>query len=239
MSVDYSLLKTIHRILRQKSDLSGRIERGPKQIASAENAERQFVEELELAKANLTKIQMLADEKQLLLSQREAKIEDSKGKLNAANSNKEFQLLKDQIAADEQANSVLSDEIFELLERLDGLSDELEQAKGNLEKGRQETEKVRQRIETETASLQGELDSVLAELAENETKLTGDYAAEYRRLVAVRGEDALAETDMQTCGNCYTKITTQKMNELLLKKPVFCQSCGSLMYATEPSASVS
>ena len=233
MKLDYSLLKTIHRILKQKTDLTERIEKGPRQVRVAQNAEQQFVADLEQIKESRTKAKMAADEKQLQLSEREAKIENFKAKLNTAESNKEFQLLKDQIAADEQANAVLSDEILEMLERLDVLDEEVAQAESNLQTAKQETEKVRKRIEQESASLHQQLESVLADLAANESKLTGDVGAEYRRLVEGRGEDALAETDMQTCGQCYTKLTTQKMSELMMRVPVFCPSCGCLLYCEE------
>ena len=238
MEVDYPLLRTIHRILKQKTDLHERIVKGPRQIEIAEKAEKNFIEELAESKAAKTKTQMSADEKQLQLSERETKIEDLKGKLNAAESNREYQLLKDLIAADEQANSVLSDEILELLERLDVLELEFKTAEQNVEKAKQETQNVRHRIATQTDSLNSQLQHILGELQQNESRLVGDYAAEYRRLVMVRGEDALAETDMQTCGKCYTQITTQMMNELLLKKPVFCKSCGSLLYVGENRAAV-
>ncbi len=54
------------------------------------------------------------------------RIVDLEGKLNTAASNREFSLLKEQIAADEQANSVLSDEILEALEQLDLMQDQVE-----------------------------------------------------------------------------------------------------------------
>ena len=230
MEVDYSLLRTIHRLLQQKTELTERIEKGPRKITVAENAEKNFENDVAEAKATKTKTQMAADDKQLQLSQREAKIEDLKSKLNTAESNREFQLLKDQIAADEQANLVLSDEILELLERIDSIEAELATFESNLAKAKQETEKVRASVAMELSSLNDDLDSVIKDLTEHEGRLVGDYAAEYRRLSASRGEDALAPTDLQTCGQCYTKITTQKMSELMMKKPVFCPSCGALMY---------
>ena len=53
-----------------------------------------------------------ADSKQLQMKEREEKIVNLQGKLNAAKENREYQALKDQIAADKQANVVLSDEIL-------------------------------------------------------------------------------------------------------------------------------
>ena len=236
VKLDYSLLATIHRILKQRTDLNDRIERGPRKIRVAENAETQFNETLEAARENRKTTKMLADKKQLHLSSRESRIEDLKSKLNAADSNKEFQLLKDQIAADEQANSVLSDEILELLERIDGIEAEVKVAEKNLDKAKNETQKVKQTVATELASLNEQLESVVADLATNEKKLTGDAGAEYRRLAESRGEDALAKTDLQTCGHCYTKITTQTISELMMKEAVFCKSYGTLMYTDQKQA---
>lgn len=233
MSLDYSLLRTLHRILKQRTDLTERLEKGPRKIVVAENAEKQFGEELVSIQEDRKKAKMSADSKQLQLSSREAKIEELNGKLNSAGSNREFQLLKDQIAADEQANSVLSDEIFEMLERIDVLDNDLSTAEENLKKAKAETENVRTRVNKELASLNEQLESVCQELKDNEDKLPGDVSAEFRRLMEQRGEDALAETDMQTCGGCYTTITTQKVSELMMKQAVFCQSCGTILYIGE------
>ena len=233
MKLDFALLRTIHRILKQKTDLKDRIEKGPRRIVAAENAEKQISADVDAAKEIKTKTQMAADAKQLQLSEREARIEDLKNKLNTAGSNKEFQLLKDQIAADEQANLVLSDEILEMLERIDELETAHRTAEENYAKAKDESEKIRKRINDELATLNEQLESVVAELVENEKKLTGEVGAEYRRQASSRGEEALAETDMQTCGNCYTKMTTQAMSELMMQNAVFCQSCHSLLYVSE------
>ena len=56
---------------------------------------------------------------------REDRIEDLKAKLNTAASNREYDTLKEQIAADQQANAVLSDEILEGLEQLDVLEQQV------------------------------------------------------------------------------------------------------------------
>lgn len=233
MSLDYSLLRKLHRILKQRTDLTERIEKGPRRIIVAENAEKQIGADLDKVKETRLKVKLLADEKQLQLSSREAKIEELKGKLNSAASNKEFQLLKDQIAADEQANAVLSDEILEMLERIDVLDAELSSAKDNYSKAQSETTSVRNKVNQELDSLNQQLQSVCDELKENEGKLPGDVAAEFSRLVSRRGEDALAETDLHTCGGCYTKITTQKASELMMRQAVFCPTCGAIMYVSE------
>ena len=219
-----------------RTDLRERLDKGPRRIRIAETAEQSFLQDLEGLKAERRKAQMAADEKQLHLAEREARIEQSKIKRKAAGSNREYQLLTDQIAADEAANSVLQDEILELLESLDELDHRIGQAEQNLQQARGETARVRDTVAAEQQRLQQELDQVQQELAQYESRLHGDMAEEYRRLVGHVDEDALAETDLETCGHCHSVLTAQTRNELLLNKPVFCNSCGSILYIAEGAA---
>ena len=236
MEVDYALLRTIHQTLGQLNDLNERLEKGPRQIKIAEKAETAFVNDLENVKQNRLRSKMAADEKQLQLSEREARIEDLKLKRNAAGSNREYQLLTDQIAADQQANAVLSDEILELLEKIDNLDADVVQCEANLVKARQETERVQERIDSEMASLETERSQVEKELVENENNLPAEIRIEYKRVVDKRGEETFSETDLTTCGRCFTMITPQTQSELLMKQPVLCKSCGSIMYLKEGTA---
>lgn len=236
MEVDYDLLHRIHNTLILQAELVRKKERGPRQIVIAQNAEKKIDEEVTTAQETLKKAKLSSSAKQLQLDEREAKIKDLGNKLNTADSNKEFQLLKDRIAADEQANSVLSDEILEQLEKIDVLEANLKTAKENLETATSETKKIIQKIKDQDASLETHLVEVAENLKQLESQLEGDYVAAYRRLIAGRGEDGLAETDMETCGGCHTKFNTQTLSQLMMRKAVFCGSCQCLMYFTKETS---
>lgn len=226
-------LRTLHRIQTQLGDLRGRLQRGPKQIQAAEANVKKAEAEREQAKENYKQVKMSADGKQLQLRQREAKLVDLQGKLHAANSNKEYQLLKDQIAADNQANSVLSDEILEALERLDGVQVEIKAAEESLAKMKEELAKVSARVNTQNQQLEGELARVSAELEAAETHLPEDLRPDYFRLTKSLGADALSAADGETCGGCFQTLTPQVLDRLRLDRPLFCKSCGRLMYLAE------
>jgi uncharacterized protein len=233
MSVSGTELRELHRIHKQLTDLRGRLTRGPKQITASAGAVRRLELDAEQAKETHQKARIASDEKQLQLKSREARIDDLKAKLNTANSNKEFQTLKDQIAADLQANSVLEDEILEALEKIDQLAEALSQANDALGAAKSEADKVRSRIEGEQAGLESELARVLSNLKEAESNLPLDFKSDYDRVARARGEDALAEVEGEVCSGCYYMLTANMMNELYLSKPVFCKSCGALLYLAE------
>ena len=121
VSIATETLRTLHRIHRQLADLADQMAAGPRQVAvrtrQLEAAEARRATALDEVK----KARMTADQKQLQLKSAEAKIADLDGKLNACKTNREYQTLKDQIAADRMATKVLEDEILEALERVDAL----------------------------------------------------------------------------------------------------------------------
>ncbi len=233
MTVTGEALRELHRIHRQLTDLRSRIERGPRQIKAGEFSVQKLEQEAEQAKEALKRARLTADEKQLQLKSREDRIEDLRTKLNGANSNKEFQTLKDQIAADEQANLVMQDEVFEALEKIDELTTKLAACNESLATVRSETAKVSSRVASEQASLDSELKRVQAELVEAEKNLPSEIRNDYDRMAKARGEGALAMVDGEVCGGCFQTLTTQMLNTLYLSKPLFCPNCGAMLYLAE------
>ena len=178
----------------------------------------------------MNELRKASNEKQMQLAEREAKIEDMKGKLNTCDSNKEFQLLKDRIAADEQANLVLQDEILEQLERLDVITEEVAQAKQNLEKAQCETKATKDKVSLELEELRAEQQRITGELHERVKELPPDLVGDYKRTVEKKGENTFASTNTETCDNCNSRVRTQVASNLLMKKAVKCDGCGAILY---------
>lgn len=233
MSVDTAILRRLHSIHRQLSELRSRLERGPQQIRICEVNCAKSQEAVEQLKEQIRRTERIAREKQRQLDEREARIEDLKGKLNACGSNREYQALQEQIAADAQANSVLSDEILETLEKIDAVQEQTRASEHNLARAEQERDKVRQRVADEASVIEADLAHVTSELEQAEKLLPGDFRGEYQRLTKVRGADALAEVDGESCGGCYQTLTPQTFNELYMSKLVLCKSCGCILYLPE------
>lgn len=233
MSVTAAVLRELHRILRQLSDLKNRLQRGPRQIQVAESAIQRVDEELAANKERLTRTRITADQKELQLRQRENRIVDIKTKLNACSTNREYQAFLEQIAADEQANSVLSDEILELLDKVTQLQSEIKDVQTKRQRADDELAVTRKRIEGERAMLESEVARLSNDLTEAEKQLPGDFRIDFQRLVKARGEEALAQLEGECCGGCYTTVTTQTYNELRMYKLVSCKSCGCILYLPE------
>src|SRR5690349_10936746 len=136
MTISAEMLRELHHLHQMVANLKGRLDRGPLQVQAGQANVKRFDEALVVAKDAAKKAKMKCDEKQLQLKTNEARINDLKSKLNACTTNKEYQALKDQIAASEMANSVLSDEILEMFEKNEELDVAVKAATDILGKGR-------------------------------------------------------------------------------------------------------
>lgn len=233
MSVTALALRELHRIHQQLADLRERLDRGPKQIKARETNLVHLDGELVKAQADVKAAKVHADQKQLLLKTGETKIEDLKRKLNAANSNREYQALREQIAADEMANSVLADEILEALEKVDECQVVIGQAQEKIAKGKAELAKLQQTLRDQAGMMQTDVVRLEAELIEAEKVLPADFRDAYQRVVKSKGSDAMAQVDGESCGGCFQQLTANTMNSLSLSRAIFCQSCGRLLYLPE------
>ncbi len=233
MKVTSEALRELHRIHRQLAELRSRLIRGPRQVAAAEAHVAGYEEKLNKAKESVTRSRMAVDQKELQLKEREGRVEDVKRKLNSCKSNREYQAFREQIAADEQANSVLSDEILELYDKVSAEQEEAKLVQKSLDATKAELEKVRQRVEGDRDSLESDLGRLTQELGSCEDRLPAGIRQDYNRVVKGRGDEALAPVDGEFCGGCYQQITAQMMNELQLSQFVSCQSCGCLLYLPE------
>ncbi len=230
IEISADLLQRLHRIHRQRTDVQGQIDRGPRQVQAGQGMVQAAKTALDEAIAAIKRAKMAADQKQLQLKEREDRVKTLKGKLNAAASNREFDTFKEQIAADEQANSVLSDEILEALEMLDVLEASRITKQSELANRESELVKLTASVQERMAVLREDMTRIEAERAEAEMLIPEVVKPEYTRLVAARGEEALAPIDGETCGGCFTMLTTQVMSQIILSKLVRCPSCGAFLY---------
>ncbi len=230
IEISPDLLQRLHRIHRQRTDLQSQIDRGPRQIAAGEAMIQKCRQALVDAGEAMKRAKLMADQKQLQLKEREDRLVTLQGKLNAAASNREYDSFKEQIAADEQANSVLSDEILETLERIDQLELERQERQQELEDRLAEQESMTRSVMEKTEGLREDLARVEAEREQAEGLIPSSAKADYLRLVGARGEEALAPVDGDSCGGCYQTLTTQLVNRIMLSHLVRCPSCNAFLY---------
>ena len=171
-----------------------------------------------------------ADGKSLQLKSNEAKIGDLRGKLNAAASNKEYEIISSQIEADEMANSVLEDEILEALEKVDQCQQDIADADEAIKEQQAKIKETEQEVNDAKAGLEEEASQLESELAELEKEIPAAMIDQYRRLVDAHGASCLTLVENDACTSCYAIIAPQERVQLNMGKFMLCRSCGRIMY---------
>jgi hypothetical protein len=232
-NIGTSVLRLLHRLQRQLTDLRERLDRGPRQIRAAETHVQNCETQLAATKAEAKTLRMAADQKQLQLKSSEDKVKDLRRKLNAATTNREYQLLLEQIAADDMAKSVLEDEILEGFEKVDGFQKNIRDAEAALAAAKAKADEIRGEVAKIEPSLQADVARLEAELRQSEATLPREIRDLYNRIVRQKGEDALAIIEGQCCGGCNQQIPLNSCNMVMLGQPVACKTCGRLLYLPE------
>ncbi|WP_339727365.1 C4-type zinc ribbon domain-containing protein [uncultured Gimesia sp.] len=230
MSTTASSLKALHHLYLRLYDVDQKLEQGPKRIKLKEQFALLQDEKLNAVKDQVLQLKKQVQQKNLDLHSNEAKILDLKGKLNAASSNKEFDIIKGQIAADEMANSVLEDEILELMEKIDKTEEEVQSWVRQKDAAHAEAKKTALDFESARSRLNEEIKECKATISDAEQIIPENLKVMFARLVRSHGAGALAVVEGRFCSACNVMIEPQLRVELNSGRLVFCKSCGRLLY---------
>ena len=233
MAVSNNGLQFLHELQQKLKGVQEELDKGPRLIKAKENALAKRQAELEDVKAQHTAQRKLADQKSLQLKTNESKLVDLNTKLNMASTNREFDILKGQIAADKMANSVLEDEILDCMEQVDQLKSKIAEAEKVVAEAKDDVRKMTEQVAAAEAGLKERAARLLPAVAAAESIIPPDLAQTYRRLVGAHGADALSPVENSVCTSCYVALSPQQCVELRTGKFIFCISCGKLMYAPQ------
>jgi hypothetical protein len=226
-------LRELHRLHKQLNDLRDRLTRGPRQVQAHQGNVARTEQELEKTRDDTRAAKIATDQKQLQLKTCEAKIKDLKEKLRTCGTNREYQALLEQIAADDMAKSVLEDEILEALGKIEELVAATQKCEQNVAKAKEELAKTEQQVSQQAAMFQADLERLQAELHRIEENLPSDFREIYLRTIRSKGSDAMAQVDGDFCSGCCQAIPPNRISQLRLSQAVLCSSCGRLLYLPE------
>jgi len=227
------ILRRLHGLHQQMDQLRGRLMKGPRLAQAHQEQIRQAENNLDQAKKAYNDTRLASHRKQLEYEQKLADIQRRKGRLLECDDNREYQLLKDQIAADEMAASVLADEAIELMTRVEEMAVKVQEAEAALAAAKDAAAKWQAEFEKQEPVIRQEIAQVEQELKHLETLLAGDVRELYQRALRNKGSSALAPLRGEFCGGCNQHVPLQMRSQLLLGNAIWCRSCGRLLYLPE------
>ena len=230
MSSATATIKHLHQIHTQLEQSREELAKGPRQIAVRKKMIQQKQVELAQHQEEIKQVKLQSERKSLDLKSLEKKLDDLKGKLNTASSNREYEIFSGQIQADTMAKSVLEDEIIELFEKIEVMSQQVPEMQQALQTSESDLQKYATDFEVRSQELHSQIEQLEKDLLSAEKILPQDPAEKYKRLVKSRGSRSLAQVVNNSCSSCFVQMTAQQ--KILIKSTafVFCSNCGALLY---------
>jgi predicted nucleic acid-binding Zn-ribbon protein len=238
MSVTTNSLRELHELHQRISRLKDQIARGPRQLEAKRKHLTQRNEALEKVKAELKTAKVKSHEKETERKSFDARINQLQTQINTAKSNKEYSTLVSEKDSAAKLRAAVEDLVLEFLVQEEEKAKEIQIIESEIKRLQQELAELENSTAQQGSEFGAKLADAESQLATVEASLPNDVRDVYRRLLDRRGADALAAAAGGTCTGCYTGITPQMQNQLLMNELVVCKSCGRILYLADAPAPV-
>lgn len=223
----------LHQLLQSLKKVQDQLARGPRQIKLRQKKTEDVRAELTAKEVELKFTRSEADKKGLDLKTKEAHLLEMKRKLNAASSNREYEIITGQIDADTAAKAVLEDEILEYMDRVEGLQNDVAECKKRIDCCASDTREFASNFESKAAGLIQEEQAYRVKVKEATKVVPTEIRDQFFRMVEAYGPDAMADCSAGVCSHCFVQMTPQARVMLNNGKSLFCGSCGRLNYLAD------
>lgn len=237
MATDFNpILATLHRMHTQFADLMEQVNGGLRRIRGLETRISELKGIHETAVRTVLDFRISLDQKQVQLETNEAGVAKRKKQLDEAKNEREFKGIKDQIAATEAANAVLSDEILEGLDYLETLKQNAEQARKNLESTEALLVEIREKTQETREWAEDEIRRIKVDFRKKEAELDGEHRMLYEKLFKLKKFDSLSFVENKCCTGCHTVLPLDVIASIIsCEKAVSCPMCSRLLYVKDKS----
>ncbi len=232
MASDLSIaLQQLHALLLQLEDAERSLSQGPRRIAAAEKILKAGQDEIEKQKLEIKARRKALDEGNLKLKTREAELLKLQGVLNQASSNKEYDIVKGQIAAAVTEKARLEDSALAAMDASEESQKLLKELETVLKTQEEQLKKIRSEVEAAESGLKSEVAALQQKVAEAEKLIPwGDKVTNYGRLRKSHGASAIAPVEDLCCSACSNKLTTQDTVRINTGNLMCCRECGRIVY---------
>lgn len=232
MASDLSIaLSQLHGLLRQLAEAEAAFADGPRSITVSEKQVAQAEQKIEEQKAAIKQTRKTADDLNLKLKTKEAELKKLQGQLNAATSNKEFDIFKGQIASVGSERAELENTAFEAMEEIDVAQAALKKLEVELKSRRQAALTVLAEVQASRSGLETTLQELKSQIAAAEKVIpSGEGLSAYRRLRIANGAGALAGIEDDFCEGCNCRVTNQDLVRIRTGEFLRCRECNRGLY---------
>jgi len=214
------------------------------QIGERETLKEQLPRELDTLKSNLNEAESkvaatkkLLDENVAHQKKKELDIHANKDKmakyenqLLGVKTNKEYKALNSEITHLKEQNTVIDDEIIEMMEKENGLRAQQKEDQAALQVAQNDLNQNEDKLRARIAQVEKEIESLKQQRTEIGLTLPKQLVQRYVLLIKNKQRKAVVFVENDACSGCGFKIRPQLAIEISRgKKIISCENCGRLM----------
>ncbi|MCA9066445.1 MAG: hypothetical protein KDA96_25430 [Planctomycetaceae bacterium] len=224
-------LSHLQQLLAALETAEGKLTEGPRRVSLGERQVAAAEKAIEQQKDEITACRKRADDLNLRLKTKEAELLKLTGLLNQAKSNKEYDIVKGQIAAAQTAKGEIEDEALVAFEQTDAAQSALNDLRKALEQKKKELSELQKSVDAERPGLEAAVSELQGKITEAEKIIPdGDARVTWKRIRTAHGASALSAMDDGFCSNCSSRVTTQDSVRINMGDFLLCRECGRLLF---------
>lgn len=238
MAVNYQqqipILVKLQEIDSFLADLRNEIERKPLELEELKLRLEEKKKQLDVIQEDIKRIKINIKEKELELKSGEEEVKRLQSQLMQVKTNKEYKSLLMEIEGKKADNSLIEDNILDLMEEVDKKELELNKERDNFKHLEAEYSKEEARIKSEIAKIENQIKDKEKEREEVCSHLDTQLLSIYERLLKNRDGLAIVPVVNDACGGCHLSLRPQIINEIKRKDHlVTCERCSRILYLDE------
>ena len=221
-------LQEIDAKIREWKEEKGR---APEQLADFDQRGLACKNDLEKVSEALQAAQKNKRDRDRDLEEGGLKVEKLKTRSSEIKNNKEYQAQLKEIAAVEQENKAIEDDILVLMEKIDAATAELAAAEKRLKEETAAIEVERKEFEARGAKLDEELSVLERSRAEAAARIDSLILGRYQVLAGSKPGKVVVEARGESCSGCYMSIPPQVyVNVKKNNTFITCPNCHRILY---------
>ena len=224
-------LQGIDTKLKDLNDLLGDL---PSKVEGLNKQEESIKHTLQSNKNRLKELEVMLHKKEVTISQLDGKVDSLKDQLFLVTNNKQYDALMKEIDHLKAKKSTSENEMIELLEEKERLTQDVESMESDLTGLSEDLSKRRQKLETAISESADEKSILEKEKQARIDKIDFNIISIYDRVMDARDGLAVVPIVGSGCGGCGAHIPPQTITEVRAGTGIHrCDICGRFLYNQE------
>ncbi|MFZ2356609.1 MAG: C4-type zinc ribbon domain-containing protein [Candidatus Omnitrophota bacterium] len=206
----------------------------PEEIKALEAHFQEKKQSLAALEKNSLDLQKQKKDRELELAAKEGDIKKLQGQLYSLKTNKEYNIMLEQIAAAKADASMIEDKLLKVFEQMDKLKADTEQEKQALKEEENKFNEFKKKIEDRVKVIDDRLGVLEAQRNQVAPEIDPKVFGQYERILKNREGLAIVLVKNSTCQGCNMSMPPQVMNLIKMYDTIItCEICNRMLYIEE------